>query len=262
MSWNMDDCCIGGEFMVGAGIPLILGTGPTKIRGSAYIEGPEIFGNANTFPNVWAGTMIAPLTNKDSPPPVIPGVLQACVPTNNSPYSLAVIGDAAIFNNLDVNLTVTAGVAVRAGALIISQGEVMSRCGSHILSAKKNFDIPHPSKEGWRLRHTCPEGPSNDVYFRGRVTNRTEIEFPTYWKNFVDTQSVTVSLTPIGAHQDVIVKRIDEKKVYLQSKGGMPIDCYYQIYGTRTDGDTLVAEYPGLTPDDYPGDNREYNINK
>jgi hypothetical protein len=77
----------------------------------------------------------------------------------------------------------------------------------------------------------------------------------------VDIQSITVSLTPIGAHQDVIVKRIDEKKIYLQSKGGMPIDCYYHIYGTRTDGDKLIPEYPGLTSDDYPGDNREYNIN-
>lgn len=262
MSWNMDDVAVGGQYMVGAGTPLILGVGLTKIRGSAFIEGPEIFGNANTFPNVWAGTMIGPLTNKDSPPPFIPGAIQACTLTNNSPYSLAVIGDAAIFDNLDVNLSITAGRTVKAGTLIISEGEVMSRCGNHILSAKKNFDIPHPTKEGWRLRHTCPEGPSNDVYFRGRITNKTVIQLPDYWESFVDTQSITVSLTPVGAHQDVIVKRIDEKKVYLQSKGGMPIDCYYHIYGTRTDGEDLISEYQGLTPDDYPGDNREYNINK
>jgi hypothetical protein len=261
MSWNMDDVAVGSQMMVGAGKPLMLGLGPAKIRGAGYIEGPLQIGNASSFNFVQATTMIGPLTNIDAPIPFIPGALTACGIVNNSPYSLAVIGDAAIFNNLDVNSSVTAGRTVQAGTLIISRGEVMSRCGKHILSAKKNFDIPHPSKDGWRLRHTCPEAPSNDVYYRGRVRNRNEIELPSYWKNFVDIQSITVSLTPIGAHQDVIVKRIDEKKVYLQSKGGMPIDCYYHIYGTRTDGDMLIPEYEGLTPDDYPGDNSEYNIN-
>ena len=261
MSWNMDDVAVGSQFFCGAGKPIILGLGPTKIRGAGYVEGPTIIGDASTFPLICASTMIGPLTNEDAPIPFMPGALTGCTVVNNSPYSLGVVGDAFVLDNLDVNLTITAGVTVQAGALIISKGEVMSRCGAHILSAKKNFDIPHPTKEGWRLRHTCPEGPSNDVYFRGRVTNKTEIELPGYWKNFVDVQSITVNLQPIGAHQDVIIKRIDETKIYLQAKGGMPIDCYYHIYGTRTDGDTLIPEYPGLTPDDYPGDNREYNIN-
>ena len=261
MSWNMDDIAVGSQLMCGAGKPIILGIGPSKIRGAGYIEGPLQIGNASSFNIIQATTMIGPLTNEDAPTPFIPGALTACGIVNNSPYSLAVIGDAAIFDNLDVNSTITAGRTIQAGNSIISRGEVMSRCGSHVLSAKKNFDIPHPSKEGWRLRHTCPEAPSNDVYYRGRVTNRNEIELPSYWENFVDIQSITINLQPIGSHQDVIIKRIDEKKIYLQSKGGMPIDCYYHVYGTRVDGDKLVPEYPGLTPDDYPGDNREYNIN-
>jgi hypothetical protein len=258
---EFDRCSVGERLFVGFGNPEVLGRGPLGINGSAYVEAPMIIGNPNVWPFIQATCMIGPLTNPESPPPFIPGAIQACIPSNNSPYSLAVLGDIAVADSVDAVLTVNAGVAVRAGALIISQGEVMSRCGTHILSAKKNFDIPHPSKDGWRLRHTCPEAPSNDVYYRGRVTSRNEIELPSYWKNFVDIQSITVSLTPIGAHQDVIVKRIDEKKIYLQSKGGMPIDCYYHIYGTRTDGDKLIPEYPGLTSDDYPGDNREYNIN-
>jgi hypothetical protein len=261
MSWNMDDVAVGSQFMVGAGKPIMLGLGPTKIRGAGYVEGPVQIGDATSFPVVQATVMIGPLANEDSPIPFVPGALTACNIINNSPYSLGVLGNAVIADSLEVTQTINAGVTVQAGTLIICRGEVMSRCGSHILSAKKNFDIPHPSKEGWRLRHTCPEAPSNDVYFRGRVTNKYEIELPTYWKDFVDVQSITVNLQPIGAHQDVIIKRIDENKIYLQSKGGMPIDCYYHVYGTRTDGDTLIPEYPGLTPDDYPGDNREYNIN-
>ena len=72
--------------------------------------------------------------------------------------------------------------------------------------------------------------------------NRTEIEFPKYWEGLVDWTTVTVSLTPIGAHQNIIVKRIDENKVYLQSNGGIPINCYYHIYAERMDIPRLEVE--------------------
>ena len=98
------------------------------------------------------------------------------------------------------------------------------------------------------------------MYFRGRVTNKTEIILPDYWKKLVDFTTITVNLTPIGAHQNVIVKRIDEEKVYLQSKGGMPINCFFHIYGTRADGERLIPEYEGKTPADYPGNNDEYSV--
>ena len=124
----------------------------------------------------------------------------------------------------------------------------------------KGFDIQHPTKENHRLRYICLEGPEGGVYIRGRVTNQTEIELPDYWKNLVETQSITVSLTPIGAHQDVIVKRWDESKIYLQSKGGMPVDCFYHIFAERKDGEKLIVEYKGETPADYPGDSSQYSI--
>jgi hypothetical protein len=231
--------------------PEILGRGPLSIHGATYQQGPNLQGDDQAFPNIWGATMIGPLQNSDSPPPVIPGSL--CTGVNN-PYSLAVIGDAAIFDNLDV------AQDIAAGNNIIAQGEVMSRCGGHILSAKKNFDISHPTKEGWRLRHTCPEGPSNDVYFRGRVKNKTEIHLPEYWKGLVDINTIIVNITPIGAHQDVIIKRWDDSKVYLQAKGGMPIDCFYYIMAERKDGEKLIPEYPGESPTDYPGNNDEYSI--
>lgn len=261
---SFDDIYVKGQFFnvndpVG---PEILGRGPLKIRGSSYTQGPSIIGDHASFPIIAGSCMISPLTNRESPPPFIPGVILAnCTPINNSPYSLAVLGDAAIFENLDVNSEVNAGLLIRSGGDIKATGDVMAFCGEEKLSAKKNFDIPHPTKEGWRLRHTCPEAPSNDVYVRGRITNKTIIQLPDYWEKFVDTQSITVSLTPVGAHQDVIVKRIDKTQICLQAKGGMPIDCFYHVYGTRTDGENLIPEYKGLTPDDYPGDNSEYNIN-
>lgn len=249
---KVPDLYVGKRLFVGEGSPIPLGIGPTEIRGSAFIEGPMIIGKPETFPNIWATLMVGPPTNPDMIiPPMVRGTL--CTGINN-PYSLAVKGDAAILNTLDVSRNINAGLDITA------QGEVKSRCGLHILSAKKNFDIPHPTKEGWRLRHTCPEGPSNDVYVRGRVRNKTEIELPEYWNKLVDSTSITVSLTPIGAHQDVIVKRIGDNKVFLQAMGGIPIDCYYHIFAERNDGEKLVPEYPGTSPENYPGNNDEYSI--
>ena len=40
----------------------------------------------------------------------------------------------------------------------------------------------------------------------------------------------------------------------------MPIDCFYQIFAERKDGEALIAEYPGETPADYPGNNDEYSV--
>jgi hypothetical protein len=124
----------------------------------------------------------------------------------------------------------------------------------------KNFDIQHPSKEGWRLRYTCLEGPKNDVYIRGRVRNKFEIELPSYWKDFVDIPNLTVTLTPIGSHQEIAVKRIEATKIILQSKGNMPIDAFYTVYAERTDKERLVPEYEGSSPADYPGNINDYSL--
>ena len=252
MSFNLDDANIGGQLKIGTGIFPAIGEGALKTNGSAGVEGPIVIGEPTRFNTLYATVNIGPLTNSDvTRSPIIPGSLCSGV---NNPYSLAVVGASAFMDNLDCNMHIAAGRDIKA------QGNVTSNCGGHILAAKKNFDIPHPTKEGYRLRHTCPEGPSNDVYFRGRVTNKTEIILPNYWKKLVDFTTITVNLTPIGAHQNVIVKRIDEERVYLQSKGGMPINCFFHIYGTRADGERLIPEYEGKTPADYPGNNEEYSV--
>ena len=253
MSFNLDDANIGAQLKVGTGIFPAIGEGVTRVNGSAGIEGPVVIGNPTTFPIPFGTVNIGPLTNSDNLiPPFIPGLFCYGLPSN--PFSLAVSGPSGFLGNVETN----ANVIVGGNCLV--QGNVISNCGGHVLAAKKNFDIPHPTKEGWRLRHTCPEGPSNDVYVRGRVTNKNEIILPTYWKELVDWTTITVNLTPIGAHQNVIVKRIDEKKVYLQAHGGMPINCFYHIYGTRSDGERLIPEYEGESPADYPGNNDEYSV--
>ena len=175
--------------------------------------------------------------------------------------NLVVGRDGGFRGKVVIEEDLNVGTDIDLNGQVTAAGDVWAFCGVHKLSAKKDFDIPHPSKEGWRLRHVCIEGPSADVYFRGRVKNQKEISLPSYWKGLVDPSSITVTLTPVGSHQDVIIKRIDEEKIYLQSKGNMPIDCFYHVYGERIDCEKNIPEYQGLTVDDYPGDNSEYNHN-
>lgn len=172
---------------------------------------------------------------------------------------LSVCEKADFNDNVIIKLNTIVGANVFVRKDIIAEGEVKSQCGDHVLSAKKNFDIPHPTKEGWRLTHTCVEGPEASVYVRGRVKNSSEISLPEYWKGLVNIDTITVNLTPIGSHQDVIIKRWNDSKVYLQSKGGMPIDCFYYIMAERKDTEKLIPEYEG-TIEDYPGDNSQRSI--
>ena len=88
------------------------------------------------------------------------------------------------------------------------------------------------------------------------------IELPEYWRGLIDYETLTVQLTAIHSHQNVIVKRISpiEGRIYLQAQGGMPVDCFYHIMAERVDVEKLIVEYEGKTPADYPGDNTGYSI--
>lgn len=76
-------------------------------------------------------------------------------------------------------------------------------------------------------------GPENGVYFRGRLTNVKHIKLPVEWLGVVNEETITVCITPIGAHQDIIVKGVQGGKVQLQSKPGLPIDCYYHVFAEK-----------------------------
>jgi hypothetical protein len=127
-----------------------------------------------------------------------------------------------------------------------------------LIASKKPFDIPHPTKNGWRLRHVCIEGPSADVYVRGKLNNSNVIELPEYWRKLVDPETITVNLTPIGTHQELYVDKIEwGTRILIKNNCGSGVNCYYTVYGERADTDKNIPEYEG-TYDDYPGDNRQY----
>ena len=104
------------------------------------------------------------------------------------------------------------------------------------------MQIKHPSIKNYNLNLEGLIGPENAVFHRGRVISQKEISLPTYWEDLVEETSISVHLTPVGAHQNIIVKRIGENKVHLQAQGGMPIDCYYLLIGERKDIPDLKAE--------------------
>jgi hypothetical protein len=201
------------------------------------------------------------LAEEDYPADACPNRYYSTAKIDNWEVTTAMTGALSTMNIPSCTITcahVTASGTISANSF---SGPTITALNSAI-SSKKSFDIPHPTKEGHRLRHICLEGPEAGVYFRGRVTNKKEIILPDYWKSLVDWTTITVNLTPIGSHQSVIVKRWDEEKIYLQSNGGMPIDCFFHVYGERSDGERLIVEYEGTSIDDYPGDNSQYTCNK
>ena len=104
------------------------------------------------------------------------------------------------------------------------------------------MNIKHPTHEGYSLNLAGLSGPENAVFYRGRLISQNEIKLPNYWEGLVEETSISVHLTPVGAHQNIIVKRIGDNKVHLQSLGNMPVDCYYLVMGERKDIDDLRAE--------------------
>ena len=125
----------------------------------------------------------------------------------------------------------------------------------------KKFDISHPTKEGHRLSHVCLEGPTSDVYVRGRLKGNNVIELPEYWKGLVDSDTITANLTPIGRPDlSLHVKEIREDKIILSSDNLINVDCFYHIYGERKDIEKNIPEYEGDSPSDYPGDLKHSSI--
>ena len=249
MSWNFDDIQVCGQLRVGTGIVPAIKEGDEKINGSMHAEGPVVFGDPVAFDDNVDTLMVGRTKNDD----------KDCVPADRSLYvkgntfiegdggtsnALNVSGDTNVTGNSHVTGNITTGGDLTVGGFASWSGS--------IVATTKLFDIPHPNKEGHRLAHACLEGPEHSVYFRGKVRNRTTIQLPKYWEGLVDYTTITVNLTPIGAHQNVIVKRVDESKIYLQAQGGMPINCYFHVYGTRQDVGRLEVEYEGESFKDSP----------
>ena len=230
---------VGKRLFVGWGKPEALGKGETEIRGASYLEGPLQVGKDDAFSNVSATVMIGPENNTD---------------VESHPSDSLVVEGHQTINNGNLHTSNLLGCT----------GQACSFTGSTInVQGWKGFDIKHPNKDKHRLRHVCVEGPEAAIYHRGRVCNgKNVIDLPDYWRGLIDYETLTVQLTAIHSHQNVIVKRISpiEGRIYLQAQGGMPVDCFYHIMAARVDGEPLIVEYEGESPADYPGDPTQFSI--
>ncbi len=275
----MDDAQIGGQLRVGTGICPPIKEGDYKINGTAHVEGPMVVGNGlkiklgASLQDPDEPTAVG-VQNQDNPgaapanfmvtrcynddrdcfTPAIKRALQTegnvrINGDNGTPNALDLSGNYKQIGDMDITGDGKISGNWTIGGTMKSNYATWS--GS-IVATTKLFDIPHPNKEGYRLAHACLEGPEHSVYFRGKVKNKSIIQLPKYWENLVDPTTITVSLTPIGAHQNVIVKRIDDGKIHLQAQGGMPINCFFHVFATRQDVERLEVEYEGNSVDDSP----------
>jgi hypothetical protein len=206
---KVPDLFVGKRLIVGDGYPQALKLGLDEVRGSSYIEGPLAVGNVARFPVIPAALMVAPQVNQDV--------------KTASKWS-------AYFHG-----------GVRVKGLIV--GDVVAA------TKAKPFVIDHPTKPLMKLVHVALEGPENGVYVRGRLTNQKCIELPEYWLDFVDVNSITVQLQPIGSSQSLIIDTIKDNKIYIKEASEQTmIDCYYHVYGTRKDIEKLKVE---VSPEEY-----------
>jgi len=200
---------------------------------------------------------------------------EACLPYHHRSaqidslqVNLSILGTATAFNVPSCTMTCTAVTASGTVAANAFTGPTISSLQSGIAAAqstassKKGFDIPHPTKQDNRLRYICVEGPTADVYTRGRLTGKNVIELPEYWKGLVDPETITVTLTQIKTSQDLIIEGIEWGTIIkVRSGNGTDIDCFYHVQAERIDVEKNIPEYEGLTTADYPGDNGEYRLN-
>ena len=109
----------------------------------------------------------------------------------------------------------------------------------NFFAVSKSFLINHPNKPGKKLRHVSLEGPSADVYYRGKSKSNTFV-LPDYWKNLVDENNIDIILIPIGSKQSLYVEKIENLIVHV---GGCEKPYYtFLAIAERIDMSKIVVE--------------------
>jgi len=133
----------------------------------------------------------------------------------------------------------TASTSTTTGALIVAGGVGIAGA---LNATSKSFIIKHPTKDGMLLRYGSLEGPELGVYVRGRNSSNT-ITLPDYWKDLVDSSTISVQLTPIGKNQKLYLVTFDSNTITVGNDYDEHMDYFYTVYAERKDIDKLVVEY-------------------
>lgn len=227
-----------GPPLWGPGLPSLEVVGVTNILGGLNVSAASVFTGLSTL----FGTSI------------FNGIgIKNAVDLKNS---LNLGNGATVYNGL---VTANAGVNIN-GALNVQPGPVTLTSPVNITglvnikgdltvigtfkSTNKWFDISHPSKPGYRLTHACLEGPEEGVYYRGKLKDKNYIELPSYWKDLINSETITVHFTPNIIYQELYVKSIEwGNRIHIANNLGGPINCDYIVYAERKDIDKLIVEY-------------------
>ena len=282
------DCTISnvGEKLVVGQLDMSFLTANSKLLpGTAVINGPFYIGLTPQIGVARATCMIGP---------PLPGVLPVSLEVTGMSNFAGITNTAGIINDLAVSnifgFTNKIGAEIQAAfksifglksnaAVQITQGPKVCQAVATVPLIKadvgifgtckadlgvfasvaapfKQFNIPHPTKSGYRLVHTCLEGPEIGVYYRGRLVNSNVIELPEYWRGLVDAETITVSLTPHTFYQELYVKSIEwGTRITIINNGGGAVDCSYVVYAERKDVPKLEIEPKQEEDKTYPGDN-------
>ena len=229
--------------------------------GTAILNGPVVCGKVNKTQNNYEGVLNV---SSDSVPQ-LPGNRQPVLDVN-----LAAKVDGNVKIEGDKKTEFALEVSGGSNQVLKVHGDaIFTAISPQLLSSRfkdkadqlpaKPFDIKHPIKDGYRLRHVSLEGPESGVYYRGRLKGSNIIELPSYWRGLVHEDSITVQLQPIGKNQNLVIESFNSSYVVIELganqdflTGEILIDCFYHVYGERKDVNPLLVEYEG---DEYPDPN-------
>ena len=259
---------VGSQTVAGITNPQKLPYEKSLQGGLSILNGPVQIGVAPLSPVPKGVIDVGPSTPTSGPPAL--AAINVTHPVKGVQITSTAIGFqvAAPTNIVLGNINITGNVVLTGNLTGTGTCTFPTFQGNINVQGWKGFDIKHPTKDGHRLRYICLEGPEGGVYHRGRITGTNVINLPDYWKDLVDIDSISVQLQPIGRQQNLVIQEIDEDFIVIVEDSTntdlitdlSTIDCFYHIYGTRKDGEVLIPEYKGETPEDYPGNNNQYSI--
>ena len=253
---------VGEKLICGQVDTSFLTAGSKLLPGTAVLNGPVYIGGTLQAGIARATCMIGPPIGVSVPASLeVTGISNLLGPITNI---TGITNNLGIFNcygpAFKNGLDMSNGVKVNNGSHITNAAKMINgtlivtgtctilglfTAAGGVAAPFKLFDIPHPTKEKYRLRHGCLEGPENAVYTRGRLINSNIINLPDYWTGLVDEKSITVHLTSYILHQELYVQKIENNKIKILNNSGGKIDCSYIVYATRKDISPLIIEYEG-----------------
>jgi len=252
---------VGEKLVVGQVDTSFLAASSRLLPGTAVLNGPVYIGMPAQIGVARAACMIGPPISIALPVSLeVTGITNLL--GNLNVFGLSTFNGASIFNGVSTKngADISNGVKLNNGSHITNAAKMINgtllvtgtctilglfTAAGGVAAPFKLFDIPHPTKEKYRLRHGCLEGPENAVYTRGRLINSNIINLPDYWTGLVDEKSITVHLTSYILHQELYVQKIENNKIKILNNSGGKIDCSYIVYATRKDISKLIIEYEG-----------------